>query len=50
MEEFRQRRRRDLATDIDGNLVFLAESQWSLKVAQENHPEVQFHFTSEVVN
>jgi peptide chain release factor 3 len=50
MEEFRQRRRRDLATDIDGNLVFLAESAWSLKVAQENHPEVQFHFTSELVN
>jgi peptide chain release factor 3 len=50
MEDFRQRRRRDLATDIDGNLVFLAESSWSLKVAQENHPEVQFHFTSEVVN
>jgi peptide chain release factor 3 len=50
MDEFKQRRRRDLATDIDGNLVFLAESQWSLKVAQENHPEVQFHFTSEVVN
>ena len=48
LEEFKQRRRRDLATDIDGNLVFLAESAWSLKVAQENHPDVQFHFTSEV--
>ncbi|MFM2394801.1 MAG: hypothetical protein RLZZ546_2783 [Bacteroidota bacterium] len=49
MEDFRQRRRRDLATDIDGNLVFLAESAWSLKVAQENHPDVQFHFTSEFI-
>ena len=47
-DEFKQRRRRDLATDIDGNLVFLAESAWSLKVVQENHPDVQFHFTSEV--
>ncbi len=48
LEDFKQRRRRDLATDIDGNLVFLAESAWSLKVAQDNHPDVQFHFTSEV--
>jgi peptide chain release factor 3 len=47
LEEFRQRRRRDLATDIDGHMVFLAESQWALKVAQENHPDVEFHFTSE---
>jgi peptide chain release factor 3 len=46
--EFKKRRRRDLATDTDGKLVFLAESQWSLKMAQENHPEVEFHFTSEV--
>ncbi len=49
LEEFRQRRRRDLATDLDGNMVFLAESQWALKVAQENHPEVEFHFTSEKI-
>jgi peptide chain release factor 3 len=48
LSEFKKRRRRDLATDIDGRLVFLAESQWSLKMVQENHPEVQFHFTSEV--
>jgi peptide chain release factor 3 len=49
LDEFRQRRRRDLATDVDGNLVFLAESSWTLKVAQENHPDVQFHFTSEFI-
>lgn len=45
--EFRKRRMRDLAKDKDGKLVFLAESAWSLKMAQENHPEIQFHFTSE---
>ncbi len=48
LDEFKKRRRRDLATDIDDKLVFLAESQWSLKMAQENHPDVEFHFTSGV--
>jgi peptide chain release factor 3 len=47
-QEFKERRRRDLAVDKDGNLVFLAESAWMLKMAQENHPDVDFHFTSEI--
>jgi peptide chain release factor 3 len=47
MKEFVTRRKKDLAKDTDGNLVFLAESAWSLKMAQENHPDVEFHFTSE---
>lgn len=47
MKEFRDRRKRDLAYDNDGQLVFLAESAWALKMAQENHPKVEFHFTSE---
>ena len=47
MKEFVSRRKKDLAKDTDGNLVFLAESAWSLKMAQENHPDVEFHFTSE---
>ncbi len=46
-KEFLQRRKRDIAKDTEGNLVFLAESAWTLKMAQENHPEVEFHFTSE---
>jgi peptide chain release factor 3 len=47
MREFLSRRSKDIARDKDGHLVFLAESAWALKMAQENHPEVQFHFTSE---
>ena len=46
LKEFTSRRKRDLAKDKDGNLVFLAESAWALKLAQENHPKVQFHFTT----
>lgn len=47
MKEFLERRKRDLAKDKQGNLVFLAESAWTLQMAQENHPKIQFHFTSE---
>lgn len=36
-----------IATDKDGNLVFFADSQWGLKHAMEDNPEVTFHFTSE---
>ena len=48
LSEFEVKRKRDLATDTKDNLVYLAESSWALKLAQENHPEVVFHFTSEV--
>lgn len=44
---FMNRRKRDMATDKDGNNVFLAESAWTLQMAQENFPKVKFHFTSE---
>ncbi len=49
LSAFLERRRRDIAYDKDGQLVFLAESKWSLKMAQDNHPEVKFRTTSEVV-
>jgi len=47
LNEFMIRRKQDLAKDKDGYTVFLAQSAWALKMAQENHPKVQFHFTSE---
>ncbi|MEL7221967.1 MAG: peptide chain release factor 3, partial [Bacteroidota bacterium] len=47
LQEFLQRRKRDLGKDKDGNIVYLAESAWSLKMAQDNHPEVVFSFLSE---
>ncbi|RME95174.1 MAG: peptide chain release factor 3, partial [Bacteroidetes bacterium] len=47
LQEFVQRRKRDLAKDKKGELVYLAESEWSLKMAQENHPKVRFMFVSE---
>jgi len=47
LDEFLSRRKRDLARDKHGNLVFLAESAWMLKMAQENHPGIEFHFTDD---
>ncbi len=47
-KDFQTRRKRDIAKDKDGNIVFLAESSWQLKTMQENYPKIQFHFTSEL--
>jgi peptide chain release factor 3 len=33
--------------DKDGNIVFLAESAWNLKISQDNYPEITFHFNTE---
>ncbi len=47
LKEFLDRRKRDMARDKYGNLVFLAESAWALQMAKENHGKVEFHLTSE---
>ncbi|HQW94400.1 MAG TPA: peptide chain release factor 3 [Saprospiraceae bacterium] len=47
MDAFVQRRKKDVARDQDGMLVYLAESQWALKTVRENHPEIDFHVTTE---
>lgn len=47
LDEIVKRRRKDMARDREGRLVFLAESSWALKMARENHPEIEFHFKSE---
>lgn len=47
LKEFTDRKRKDIGRDTEDRLVFLAESSWMLKMAQENFPEVRFRFTSE---
>lgn len=44
---FLRRRKKDLAKDKDDKLVFLAESAWTMKMARDNFPSVQFYDTSE---
>jgi len=48
LQEFLDRRKRDIAHDTHGNLVFLAETAWILQTVQENFSKIQFHFTSEL--
>ncbi len=47
LNEFLSRRKKDIAKDKHGRLVFLAETAWSLKTVQEAHPDVRFYFTDE---
>ncbi len=47
MDEFIRFRGHQVANDKDGNLVYLADSQWMLDQMIKNNPEIEFHFTSE---
>lgn len=47
LQEFVRLKGQQIAQDKDGNYVFLAESDWILRMNQQNNPDVQFHFTSE---
>ena len=47
LDELHSRRKNNLALDKDGKLVYLAESAWTLKMAQDNHPEIEFLTSSE---
>lgn len=48
LTEFKRLKSQFIYEDKDGNTVFMAESAWVLKVSQENYPELEFKFTSEV--
>jgi len=46
-KEFLRVKQRYLARDKQGQLVFLADSPFSLQMTQQKYPSVKFHFTSE---
>src|SRR5690606_11121973 len=46
-KDFQRRKMSDLAYDKDGLLVYLPDTAWSLRMAQENYPSIKFHETSE---
>jgi peptide chain release factor 3 len=48
MDEFIRFKSGNIAEDKDGNLVYLAQSEWFLNTERTNHPEIAFHFTSEI--
>ncbi|RMF97244.1 MAG: peptide chain release factor 3, partial [Gammaproteobacteria bacterium] len=46
-ERFTSKEAASLATDVDGNPVFLATNRYNLELAEERWPEVGFHATRE---
>lgn len=47
IKEFMKYRMNNIAYDKDGQPVFLADTAYILRMAQENNPEITFHLTSE---
>ena len=47
LAEFKKKKYRAMATDKDGRDVYLAESSYSLQMAQANYKNLEFHFKSE---
>ena len=47
LEEFKKVKYRSMATDKFGRDVFLADSAFTIQMAQQKFPAVKFHFTSE---
>ena len=45
--DFERDRAASLATDVDGNPVYLAPNRFNLQVAMERWPQVGFHATRE---
>ena len=45
--DFKRVKQKFLATDKKGQLVFLADSSFSLQMTQQKYPSVTFHFSSE---
>jgi peptide chain release factor 3 len=46
-KEFKRVKQKFLATDKSGQLVFLADSMFSLQMTQQKYPSVKLHYTSE---
>ncbi len=47
VEDFARFKQNNIMKDKDGNLVYLAQSEWFLNTERQNNPDVEFHFTSE---
>ena len=48
LKDFIYRKQRNMAKDKDGRDVFLADSPYSITMAQDKFPDIKFHFTSEL--
>src|SRR6195952_316906 len=48
LEDFTRFKAANVGEDKDGNLVYLAQSEWFLNTERINNPDIEFHFTSEI--
>jgi peptide chain release factor 3 len=48
VEDFAKYKQANIGEDKDGNVVYLAQSDWFLNTEIANNPDIDFHFTSEV--
>ncbi len=47
LDNFKRRKHQYMALDKDGRDVFMADSAYVLQMAQQDFPEIRFHFSSE---
>ncbi len=48
LDEFTRFKTSNTVMDKDGNVVYLAQSEWYLNTEIANNPDIKFHFTSEI--
>lgn len=48
IEDFVRFKQANIMEDKDGNLVYLAQSEWFLNTERQNNPDIEFHFTSDL--
>jgi peptide chain release factor 3 len=48
LEDFTRFKPQNIVEDKDGQLVYLAQSEWFLNTERTNNPDIEFHFTSEI--
>ena len=48
LDEFTRFKTSNTVMDKDGNVVYLAQSEWFLNTEIANNPDIKFHFTSEI--
>jgi peptide chain release factor 3 len=48
IENFTRFKQANTVYDKDDHPVYLAQSEWYLNTERQNHPEIDFHFTSEI--
>jgi peptide chain release factor 3 len=49
LADFERANRQNLALDADGNLTYLAQTEWRLEIIQERWPDIQFMKIKEVL-